>query len=164
MSVTLTDSGPTVPLVGAPVIWTAIASGHGATPVYQFSVGLASGPSSVVRDFAPTDSFTWNPIQEGTYDIQVTVKNSYSANSSESAVAPYTAQTRIVGSNAVISPMSNPLVALYSAPPSPGASMYVQFAPNRPPRPGRIPLRCRSCRGRAPTSSSPACCRIPRTS
>ena len=40
----------------------------------------------------------------------------------------YTAQTRVVGDSAVVSPMGNPLVALYSAPPSPGASMYVQFA------------------------------------
>ena len=32
------------------------------------------------------------------------------------------------GDSAVVSPMANPLVALYSAPPSPGTSMYVQFA------------------------------------
>ena len=32
----------------------------------------------------------------------------------------------------MVSPMANPLVALYSAPPSPGASMYVQFAQQGP--------------------------------
>jgi arylsulfate sulfotransferase len=133
MSVDLMDSAPPVPLVGAPVIWTAIASGHGAKPVYQFSIGLAGGPSAVVRDFGPTSSFTWNPMQEGNYDIQVTVKNNYTAKSGESAVATYTAQTRTVGSDAVISPMSNPLVALYSAPPSSGTSMYVQFVPQASP-------------------------------
>ena len=36
------------------------------------------------------------------------------------------------GEHAVVSPMANPLVALYSAPPSPGASMYVQFAQQGP--------------------------------
>jgi arylsulfate sulfotransferase len=132
LSVSLTHSGPPVPLVGSPVIWTATASGDGSTPVYQFSVGPAGGASNVVRDFSPSNSFTWNPLQEGTDDIQVIVKDGYSSSTSESASATYTAQTRIVGTSAVISPMSNPLVALYSAPPSPGASMYVQFAQQVP--------------------------------
>ena len=60
--------------------------------------------------------------------IQVTVKDSFSASTGESATATYTAKSRVVGTGAVISPMSNPLVALYSAPPSSGSSMYVQFA------------------------------------
>ena len=67
-------------------------------------------------------------MQEGTYEIQVIVKDGFSASKSESTSATYTAQTRVVGTSAVVSPMANPLVALYSAPPSPGASMYVQFA------------------------------------
>ena len=71
-------------------------------------------------------------MQEGTYDIQVVVKTGFGARKSESASATYTAQTRVVGDSAVVSPMANPLVALYSAPPSPGASMYVQFAQQGP--------------------------------
>ena len=129
LSVSLSGSGPPVPLVGSPVIWTATASGHGPTPVYQFSVGPTGGPSQVVRDFSPSNSFTWNPMQEGSYDIQVTVKDSFSAATGESATASYTATSRVVGTSAVISPTSNPLVALYSAPPSAGSSMYVQFSP-----------------------------------
>ena len=129
LSVTLTDTAPPVPLVGAPVTWTATASGHGTTPVYQFSVGPTGGPSQVVRDFSTSNSFTWNPMQEGSYSIQVTVKDSFSASTDESTSASYTAQSRVAGTSAVISPTSNPLVALYSAPPSSGSSMYVQFAP-----------------------------------
>ena len=132
LSVTLTASGPPVPLVGSPVIWTATASGDGTTPVYQFSVGPTGGASQVVQDFSPSNSFTWNPMQEGTYDIQVIVKDSFGATTGESASASYTAESRVVGTSAVISPMSNPLVALYSAPPSPGSSMYVQFAQQGP--------------------------------
>ena len=60
------------------------------------------------------------------------VKSGFSARKSEVASATYTAQTRVVGDSAVVSPMANPLVALYSAPPSPGASMYVQFAEQGP--------------------------------
>ena len=132
LSVSLTDTAPAVPYVGSPVIWTATSSGLGSKPVYQFSVGPPGGPLQVVRDFSRSNSFTWNPMQQGTYDIQVVVKAGFGARKSESATATYTAQTRVVGDSAVVSPMANPLVALYSAPPSPGTSMYVQFAQQGP--------------------------------
>jgi hypothetical protein len=125
----LSGSEPAGHLVGSPVVWTATAGGHGGALVYQFRVGPVGGPLQMVRDFSTSNSFTWNPMQEGTYDIQVTVKDSFSATSGESASASYTADTRIVGSGAVVSPMSNPLVALYSAPPSSGSSMHVEFMP-----------------------------------
>jgi hypothetical protein len=133
LSVVLTDSAPAAPLVGSPVIWTATASGDGSTLVYQFSVAEASGPYHMVQDFSLSNSFTWNPMQEGTYEIQVTVKDSYSISSAgDSTTASYTATSRIVGTSAIISPMANPLVALFSAPASAGASMYVQFAQQGP--------------------------------
>jgi hypothetical protein len=71
-------------------------------------------------------------MQEGTYNVQVIVKTGFGTSKRESASATYTAQTRVTGGSAVVSPMANPLVALYSAPPSPGASMYVQFAKQGP--------------------------------
>jgi hypothetical protein len=86
----------------------------------------------VARDFSQSNSFTWNPMQEGTYEIRVDVKPGLRAPRGASATASYTTQTRIVGASAVVSPMANPLVALYSAPPSPGTSMYVQFAAQAP--------------------------------
>jgi hypothetical protein len=100
--------------------------------VYQFSVALQGGPLQIVQDFSGSDSFTWNPMQQGTYDIRVVVKSRFGAARSESATATYTAQTRVVGDSAVVSHMGNPLVALFSAPPSPGASMCVQFAKQSP--------------------------------
>ena len=39
----------------------------------------------MVQDFSPSNSFTWDPLQEGTYNIQVTVKDSYSDSTGESA-------------------------------------------------------------------------------
>ena len=119
LSVTLTSSGPPVPLVEAPVTWTATATGDGTAPVYQFSVEPPGGSFQMVQDFSTSDSFTWSPPGEGTYDVQVIVKDSYSATTGESTTASYTAQSRIVGDSAVISPTSNPLVAIYSAPPPP---------------------------------------------
>src|SRR5262249_49058498 len=111
LSVSLSRSEPPFPLVGAPVTWTATGSGHGTTPVYQFRVGPAGGATQVVRDFSSSNSFTWNPMQEGSYNIQVTVKDSFSAATGESASTSYTADSRVVGSDAVVNPMSNPLVA-----------------------------------------------------
>src|SRR5579875_465074 len=120
LSISLTDLAPAGSFVGSPVVWTATSGGHGKRPVYQFSVGRQGGPLQVVRDFSRGDNFTWNPMQEGTYVIQVVVKSGFRARKSETATATYTARTRVVGNGAVVSPMANPLVALYSAPPSPG--------------------------------------------
>ena len=132
LSVSLTGTAPAVPYVGSPVIWTATSRSHGARAVYQFSVEVPGGAFQVVRDFSLSNSFTWNPMQEGTYEIRVDVKSGFFARRSEFTSAPYTSQTRVVGDGAVVSPMANPLVALYSAPPSPGASIYVQFAAQGP--------------------------------
>jgi Arylsulfotransferase (ASST) len=128
LSVSLTPSGPPVPLVGSPVVWTATAVGDGSAPVYQFSVAPQGGSYQMVQDFSLSNTFTWNPIQQGTYDVKVIVKNSFSATATDSEVATYTAESRVNGTSAVITPMSNPLVALYSAPPSTGSSMFVEFS------------------------------------
>ncbi len=132
LSVSLAETAPAVPYVGSPLTWTASSRGHGTKPIYQFSVVMPDGSLQVVRSFGFGDSFTWNPMQQGTYEILAEVKSFYGARKSELAFALYTAQTRVVGNSAVVSPMANPLVALYSAPPSPGASMYVQFAKQGP--------------------------------
>ena len=132
LSVVLTDLAPAVHDVGSPAIWAASSRGLGPKAVYRFSVQQPGGGLQVVRDFSRTARFTWNPMQEGTYQIRVDVKSGFVARKSESRIATYTAQTRVVGNTAVVSPMANPLVALYSAPPSQGTSMYVQFAEQAP--------------------------------
>ncbi len=117
-----------MPYVGTPVVWAASSRGLGSKAVYRFSVEQSGGALQVVQDFSLSNRFTWNPMQQGTYQIRVDVKTGFGARKSQSATVTYTAQTRVAGNSAVVSPMANPLVALYSAPPSPGASMYVQFA------------------------------------
>src|SRR5262249_18291416 len=74
------------PLVGEWVSWTATAVDVGATPVYQFCAAPHGGTFHVVRDFSPANSFDWTPMQEGSYDIQVTVKDGYGATETTSAV------------------------------------------------------------------------------
>jgi arylsulfate sulfotransferase len=127
-TVSLEPNATSSHLVGDPVTWTATATNGGETPVYQFSVGAAGGPLHVVRDFSPSNSFTWAPMQEGSYNVQVTVKASFDATRTHSAVASYLVDSRVTGSEAVISPTSNPLVALYSVPPGPAGTVHVEFS------------------------------------
>ena len=129
LSVSLMPGTPSGSLVGAPVVWTATASGDGTTPVYQFSVTPPGGSAQMVQDYSPTNNFTWDPMQEGTYQVQVNVEANYGTPVVDTTSVAYTVQTRIVGTSAVVSPTTNPLVALYSAPPSSGTSLYVQFSP-----------------------------------
>src|SRR5438094_1956124 len=115
-------------LVGEGITWTATAIDCGATPIYQFSVAPHAGAFRVVRDFSPANAFAWTPMQEGTYDIEVSVKDGYQATETTSAVMADAVVSRVTGSDAVITPTLNPLVALYSAPPSSADSVFVQFS------------------------------------
>src|SRR5262249_44865492 len=79
-------------------------------------------------DFSPTNTFAWTPMQEGNYDIEVTVKDGYQATETTSAAVADEVASRVTGSQAVVTPTLNPLVALYSAPPSSADTVFVQFA------------------------------------
>jgi arylsulfate sulfotransferase len=125
--VSLASNDPDI-LVGERVTWTATATDVGTTPVYQFSAATHGGTFHVLRDFSPGSSFTWTPMQEGTYDIEVTVKDGYQGTETTSAVVADDVASLVSGSQAVVSPTLNPLVALYSVPPSTASSVFVQFA------------------------------------
>jgi arylsulfate sulfotransferase len=127
-SISLTPSEVAPQLVGERVTWTATATEVGAAPVYQFSAAPHGGAFHVLRDFSPTNSFAWTPMQEGTYDILVTVKDGYQATETTTAVMADAVASRVSGSQAVVTPTTNPLVALYSVPPSSAETVFVQFA------------------------------------
>src|SRR5947209_8227810 len=126
--VSLAPSEAAPQLVGERITWTATATDCGAAPVYQFSVAPHAGAFHVVRDFSPTNAFAWTPMQEGAYDIEVTVKDGYQATETTAAVVTDAVASRVTGSEAVITPTLNPLVALYSAPPTSAGSVFVQFS------------------------------------
>src|SRR5262245_3884646 len=84
-TVTLAPSDDS-PLVGERVTWTATAVDVGAIPVYQFSAAPHGGAFHVVRDFSPANTFAWTPMQEGTHDIEVIVKDGFGATETTSAV------------------------------------------------------------------------------
>ncbi len=83
----------------------------------------------MVRDFNLANTLSWGPLQEGSYAVMVTVKSSFEAGDSTSAVVPFAIQSLVTGDHAVVSPTLNPLVALYSVPPCDGGSVYVKFRP-----------------------------------
>jgi hypothetical protein len=126
-SVTLAPSDDSL-LVGERVTWTAVAEDVGATPVYQFRVAPHGGEFQVVRDYSPASAFVWIPMEDGTYDIQVTVKDGYQGIDLTSAVVADEVASRVTASQAVITPTLHPLVALYSVPPSSAGTVFVQFA------------------------------------
>jgi hypothetical protein len=126
--VSLAPSEPAPQLVGESITWTATAANVGANPVYQFSAAPHGGAFHVVRDFSLANSFSWTPMQEGAYDIEVIVKDGYQATDTTSAVAADTVNSRVTGTAAVITPTANPLVAMYSIPPSSARTAFVQFA------------------------------------
>jgi hypothetical protein len=126
-SVTLAPTNVS-PLVGDRVTWTATAVDVGAAPVYQFSAAPHGGAFHVLRDFSLSNSFAWTPMQEGTYDIEVTAKDGYQATETTSAVRADDVASRVTGSEAVVTPTANPLVAPYSVPSSSAESVFVQFA------------------------------------
>src|SRR5262249_19901999 len=127
-TLSLVPSEPAPQLVGEPILWTATATDCGKDLVYQFGVSPAAGPFRVARDFSPSDSFAWAPLQEGAYNIRVIVKDGYQATDTVSAVASDAVNSRVTGRDAVLTPTSNPLVALYSAPPCSDGTIAVEFA------------------------------------
>ncbi len=126
--ISLTPSEPAPQLVGEPIAWTASVPNAAPGLVYQFSVGSPGGPFQVVRDFSPDNHFTWAPMQEGNYRIEVTVKDGFDAQDTQSAVVVDEVDSRISGDQAAITPTANPLVALYSVPPGPKGMVHVEFA------------------------------------
>src|SRR5207249_3926581 len=105
--VSLAASEAAPQLVGERITWTATATDCGTAPVYQFSVAPHGDAFRVVRDFSPTNAFAWTPMQEGAYDIEVTVKDGYQATETTSAVAVDAVASRVTDAQAVITPTLN---------------------------------------------------------
>ncbi len=132
-TISLVPSEAAPQLVGERITWTATVTDGPAAPVYQFSDGPAHGPLHVVRDFSSNNTFTWTPMQEGNYNIMVTIKDGFAGTNAESADVSDVVNSRVTGTDAVITPTLNPLVALYSVPPTqpgpgPHGLVHVEFS------------------------------------
>ncbi len=114
---------------------------------YRYAVSVNGGPFRAVRDFSQDPRFTWAPeLYEHEAIVRVTVRNGTNKETAD-AEARFKIVPRVNGSNAVVSPTSHPLVALFSAPAcAQGSEFRVAFrrkgdaavtqTPARPCRPG----------------------------
>ena len=133
-AISLVPNLPSSQPVGTTITWRAAVPDSlgfsSSNLVYRFSIAPADGAFRVVLDFNARDFFTWTPIEEGSYDVKVSVKDVASGITVE-AVAPYAIRSRIVEGHPVVSSTTHPLVALYSAPPCRSGRMRVVFHPQR---------------------------------
>ena len=130
-TISLTPSKPSPQLVGELVVWTTTATNCGDAPVYQYKVAFTSANPKfrMARDFSLANTLAWGPLQEGSYAVMVTVKSSFNAGDSTSTVVSDEINSLVTGEQAVVTPVLNPLVALYSAPACDNGSIYVKFRP-----------------------------------
>ena len=128
MSLTVTSSAPPPAPVGTRVTFSGVATGAGANLGYRFRVRKPGADYQMIRDFGPSSSLDWSATaHEGAYEIEVSVRD---LDSGDVAVASELFQFApvVTGTSAVVSPTSNSLIFLYSAPACrSGQRMRVEF-------------------------------------
>src|ERR1700682_280912 len=99
--ISLTPSKPS-PQPGQQVIWTTTATNCGDAPVYQYKVAFTSANPKfrMARDFSLANTLAWGPLQEGSYAVMVTVKSSFNAADSTSAVVSDEINSLVTGDQA----------------------------------------------------------------
>jgi arylsulfate sulfotransferase len=111
-------------LPGTTITWRVTPGG--ALRSYQFSVAKDGGPYEVLNDFSPLNAFPWTPIDEGQYSVKVIVRTGLGT---FELAQPYTIRSRVI-SEAVVTPTSHPLVAIYTAPScAAGQEVFVEISP-----------------------------------
>ncbi len=129
MSISLSPSAPSPAPLGSVVTWTAsVSDADPGVLWYRFRAHRADQPFHIVRDYAPVTTLDWTAVdQEGTYEIELSVRN-LSSGENQTVSALYVLQSLVTGNRAVITPTAHPLVFLYSAPPcAVGNRAMVQF-------------------------------------
>jgi arylsulfate sulfotransferase len=136
--VSMKPSLPSPQPIGTPIQWTVTATDTNPGPLtFQFNLASSSKPLAMVEDFNvgtvnkatwQAQPFAWFPAgPEGSYEIQVIAKD-FTSGETDSRSVHFTVTPLVTGSNPVVIPTSNPLVALFSAPACPaGSTMRVSF-------------------------------------
>jgi hypothetical protein len=133
LQVQVTTSLPSPQAVGTEVIFTFSATDSYSNPgILNFRLAIAPPQSTTfttIRDFEVSNTFAWaRNLTEGTYQIQVTARDSNHITATSQTVILYKITSRITGSSPVVNGTTHPLVALFSAPSCPaGSSMEVVF-------------------------------------
>src|SRR5438067_3457939 len=129
LSVRLLSSMPSPQPVGTVIgLFPRVENAAAGMQVFRYSVSVDGGPLHVVRDFSQQKEFVWRPqLYEHDATVHVTVRNNVTKETAE-AELPFRIVSRIKGSQPVVTPTSNPLIALFSAPTCPeGRRFRVAF-------------------------------------
>jgi arylsulfate sulfotransferase len=129
MSVTVTPSALASVSIGTKVTFSGVVSGAtGGNLWYRFRVRRQGGDYQMIRDYSPSSALDWTAsAHEGVYEMEVTARD---LDAGDLAVASTLFQFDPVatGQQAIVSPTSNSLVFLYSAPACAGGQrMRVAF-------------------------------------
>ncbi len=140
--VTLLASDESPVPVGTVVVFEAVPAVSVSTLTYRFSVRNPNEDFHIVRDYSRIPSLTWTALDEGTYEIEVTVRDSATGEIDFVSVQ-FTLKSRLAPSGAAaVSDTHHPLVFLYSAPACPeGSSIRVEFRPKSGGRTTSTPAR-----------------------
>jgi len=126
--VQLTPSLPSPQSTGTAV--NLVATGSDSDPgmlTYRYSVAYR-GAFRIVRDYSQDGNFNWAGIvSDGLYLVQVTVRNNATQQTAKKNLL-FRFDSRVAGSQPVVSATANPLVALFSAPAcATGSRIRVRF-------------------------------------
>ena len=116
ISVTVTTSTSPPAPVGTKVTFSGVASGAGSNLWYRFRVREMGGHYRMIRDWGPSSALDWTAsAHEGVYEMEVSARD---LDADDAAVASTLFQfvPVVTAQNPVVSPTSNSLVFLYSAP------------------------------------------------
>jgi len=111
--------------VGTPIgLTTKISDVSPGMHAFRFTVSINGGAPQIVRDFSQSRDFTWMPsLYEHSAVIRVTGRNNDTKDTAEDEIS-FQIVSRVRGNSPVVTPTSNPLVALFSAPPCPKGSQF----------------------------------------
>src|SRR5580658_362324 len=136
--VSLTPSLASPQKIGKTIKWTATGTDTGTGSLtFQFNVAPPGGRFAMVKDFNvgtlksgtwTAQPFVWFPTGiEGTYQIQVVVKD-FTSNETASTTVDFKVTTPIKAGKPVVVKTANPLVALFTAPScKAGSTVRVSF-------------------------------------
>jgi arylsulfate sulfotransferase len=129
----LSGAGMATPVIGVPAtsvaspqpLGTTVTISYSATDTdagvisYRVEIGPAgSSKLTMVRDYSVDTSFVYTPTQHsGNFQFVVVARNNTTGNTATASVPSFKFTSLVKGSAPVVTPTSNPLVALYSAPP-----------------------------------------------
>ena len=109
------EASPASPApVGVMIRWTARVTGGSGDFWYRFRVHEPGGGVRMIRDLGPLDTLDWTALEEGVYELEVTVRDRISLEL-QTTTSSFELVSR-VGAQPTVSPTSHPLVFLFSSP------------------------------------------------